>query len=73
MRDLQVPIIAIAEYGNLAAVVMCEKLKIESQNDHEKLDEAKKEVYLKGFYDGVSRPCGHRERIALTSESGNVR
>lgn len=48
-----VPIIDIPEYGNLAAVLICEKLKITSQNDRVKLDEAKKEVYLKGFYDGV--------------------
>ena len=28
-------------------------MKIQSQNDREKLDEAKKQVYLKGFTDGV--------------------
>jgi len=30
------------------------ELKIQSQNDKEKLQIAKEKVYLKGFYDGVS-------------------
>lgn len=47
-----IPIIDVADYGNLSAVKVCADLKIQSQNDREKLAEAKERVYLKGFYDG---------------------
>lgn len=49
----KVPIIEIPGYGNLSAQSVCEKHKIQSQNDADKLAEAKNEVYLKGFYEGV--------------------
>ncbi|NXU66920.1 SYLC protein, partial [Horornis vulcanius] len=48
-----VPIIEIPGYGSLCAPFVCEELKIQSQNDREKLAEAKERVYLKGFYEGV--------------------
>mmetsp|Transcript_11578 Transcript_11578/g.31032 ORF Transcript_11578/g.31032 Transcript_11578/m.31032 type:complete len:945 (+) Transcript_11578:124-2958(+) len=50
-KDL-VPIIAIPGYGDMAAVSVLDKFKITSQNDP-KLPDAKQEVYLKGFYEGV--------------------
>ena len=48
-----VPIIHIPDFGDTSAVKVCEDLKIKSQNDRAKLEEAKGLTYLKGFTDGV--------------------
>lgn len=56
---LQVPIIEVPEFGNLSAVTACERYKVASQNDRDKLEEAKLEVYRKGFYDGVMLVKGY--------------
>ncbi|KAJ8952428.1 hypothetical protein NQ318_014520 [Aromia moschata] len=55
-----IPILNIPEFGDLAAVTVYEKLKIQSQNDKEKLLEAKQMVYLKGFYDGIMLVGEHK-------------
>ncbi|PAA92139.1 hypothetical protein BOX15_Mlig025338g2 [Macrostomum lignano] len=47
------PIIDIPELGDLAAVTLAKEMKIQSQNDREKLDLVKERVYKLGFYDGV--------------------
>src|SRR6266511_1361811 len=49
----QVPVLSIPGLGDMAAVTVCEQLKVQSQNDTEKLREAKEKVYLRGFYEGV--------------------
>lgn len=49
-----IPVLEIPEFGQMAAVTLYDQLKIQSQNDKEKLQEAKEMVYLKGFYDGVT-------------------
>lgn len=48
-----IEIINVPGLGKLSAVTVYENLKIQSQNDRDKLAEAKELVYLKGFYDGV--------------------
>ncbi|XP_030067652.1 leucine--tRNA ligase, cytoplasmic [Microcaecilia unicolor] len=55
-----VPIIDIPGYGTLSAPRVCDELKIQSQNDKEKLMEAKEQVYLKGFYEGIMLVDGYR-------------
>ncbi|ALC38838.1 CG33123 [Drosophila busckii] len=47
------PIIDVPTLGKLSAVHAYETLKIQSQNDKEKLAEAKELCYLKSFYDGI--------------------
>ncbi|XP_057340266.1 leucine--tRNA ligase, cytoplasmic [Microplitis mediator] len=48
-----ISILEIPEFGGLAAVTLYDQLKIQSQNDKDKLQQAKEMVYLKGFYEGV--------------------
>ncbi|BAU00433.1 hypothetical protein LR48_Vigan06g012600 [Vigna angularis] len=48
-----VPIIEIPQFGNKCAETVCLQMKIKSQNDKEKLAEAKKQTYLKGFTEGT--------------------
>jgi leucyl-tRNA synthetase len=54
-----IPIIDSKGLGNLAAVKVCEDMGIKDQHDRKKLEEAKKLVYKKGFYEGVmAKNCG---------------
>eukprot|EP00241_Pyramimonas_parkeae_P014751 CAMPEP_0114293780 /NCGR_PEP_ID=MMETSP0059-20121206/9775_1 /TAXON_ID=36894 /ORGANISM="Pyramimonas parkeae, Strain CCMP726" /LENGTH=1084 /DNA_ID=CAMNT_0001415513 /DNA_START=16 /DNA_END=3270 /DNA_ORIENTATION=- len=55
-----IPIINIPEFGDASAVTVCEEMKIQSQNDRVKLDEAKNRTYMKGFYEGVMLVGEHK-------------
>ena len=48
-----IPIIKSSDLGDMAAVTICKELGIKNQHDRAKLDEAKKIVYKKGFYEGT--------------------
>lgn len=48
-----IAIIEVPTLGKLSAVTAYSQFKIQSQNDREKLQQAKELVYLKGFYDGI--------------------
>ncbi len=52
-RIKPIPIIDSPGWGDLPAVKICEEMKIESQRDREKLEEAKKVIYKSGYYTGV--------------------
>jgi leucyl-tRNA synthetase len=54
-----IPIINSKDLGNMPAIKVCKDMGIKSQHDRDKLDEAKKLVYKKGFYEGVmAENCG---------------
>eukprot|EP00771_Trimastix_marina_P000333 gnl/Trimastix_PCT/1353.p1 GENE.gnl/Trimastix_PCT/1353~~gnl/Trimastix_PCT/1353.p1 ORF type:complete len:939 (+),score=369.15 gnl/Trimastix_PCT/1353:128-2944(+) len=48
-----IPIIEIPGFGDVSAKLVCEQLKVQSQNDRVKLTQAKEQVYKAGFYEGT--------------------
>ncbi|GFS17470.1 leucine--tRNA ligase [Elysia marginata] len=54
-----VAIINVPGYGDLCAVTACDQYKVNSQNDRDKLAEAKEDTYKKGFYEGVMLVKGY--------------
>lgn len=48
-----IPIIKSKDFDKFPAVQICEQMNITSQKDVEKLEDAKKEVYKKGYHTGI--------------------
>ncbi|WVF70246.1 leucine-tRNA ligase [Kwoniella sp. CBS 6097] len=48
-----IPVLKTPKYGDMAAEVLCNELKIQSQRDKDKLAQAKDLTYKEGFYNGV--------------------
>ncbi|XP_052202149.1 leucine--tRNA ligase, cytoplasmic [Diospyros lotus] len=48
-----IPIINTPEFGDKPAEKVCVDMKIKSQNERQKLEEAKKKIYKGGFYEGT--------------------
>lgn len=47
------PLIVTPDLGDMSAITICQQMGIKSQHESEKLEEAKKIVYKKEFYDGI--------------------
>ena len=64
-----VPCVHIPEFGDACAPIVCEQLKIKSQNEKVKLEEAKGKTYLKGFTDGIMLLGAHKgEPVKLVKQ-----
>ena len=48
-----IPVLSTPKYGDMAAEVLCQQFKIQSQRDTKQLAEAKDLAYKEGFYSGT--------------------
>lgn len=62
------PIINVPEFGDLSAPTIVDQLKIVSQNDKDKLAEAKEKVYKAGFYAGTLLVGEHKDKSVLLAK-----
>jgi leucyl-tRNA synthetase len=64
-----IPIIDAGELGTLAAVKVVEDMKIQNQKERDKLEQAKKLVYKKGYYEGTMLAGDYKgEKVEVAKE-----
>ncbi|KAI3944243.1 hypothetical protein MKW98_016473 [Papaver atlanticum] len=68
-----VPIINIPEFGDISAEMLCMDLKIKSQSEMEKLAEAKRLTYFKGFIEGTMLAGEFSDQWYITYEEAKWR
>ncbi|MBT6336095.1 leucine--tRNA ligase [Candidatus Woesearchaeota archaeon] len=69
-----IPIIDTPGLGDKAAVKVCEDMGIKTQHERQKLDDAKKLVYKKGFYEGkMNKNCGKYSGWKVEIAKDNVK
>ena len=69
-----IPIISTEEYGDQAALKVCEDMGIKSQAETEKLKEATQLVYKTGFHTGVMlESCGEYNGMAVARAKDKVK
>ncbi len=75
VKNIQlISIIKSKGYGDYPAKEICEKLKIRSQEDEEKLEEAKKEIYKVGYHTGIMKDnCGEFANLKVEVAKDKIR
>ena len=59
-EDKRIGVVASVPSDSLDDCAAVDQLKVQSQNDKDKLAEAKEMVYMKGFYEGVMAVGDHK-------------
>lgn len=69
-----IPIIRSSDLGDEAAITICKDMNIKTSKDRVKLEEAKKIVYKKGFYEGTMlNSCGIYEGMAVKDAKEKIK
>lgn len=69
-----IPIIMTKEFGDMAALKICEELGIKNQNERAKLEKARKIVYKAGYHTGVmNENCGKYSGLKVEDAKDKVK